>query len=676
MNKIIPLSFVAALSLCATEVELSKISVESTVLTEVSQNAKTSADLADALSNSVPSIDMSRRSGIANDVIIRGQKRDNISIEVDGTKVCGACPNRMDPPVSHILASQIDSIEVIEGPYDVETFGVMSGGIKVKTKAPTQKAHGEVNFGYGSWNYLKVGATASGGNERVRVLVSGSSESSNQYEDGNGDTLAQQVKKTSDANPTDPALKGAKYQPQYEDMQAYKKKSIMAKAFVTLTDDQELRLSYTANRSNDVLYPNSKMDAIYDDSNIYSVDYDVTNITDEYKKLNIQYYYSDVDHPMGTDYRMSSATMPIMTHQLQTTMQGLKIKNDLAFNEYKVLVGFDRSRRSWDGAYYSNGNLIVVPGLTTKSINEAITNNVAAFVKVDKEFGKLNFSTGFRYDSTDIKSDDTTMQDNSYDGLNLNIFTSYTLSSEDKVFFGIGRASRVPDARELYFKQNGKKPDGSRFLKITGTPDLKQSTNTEVDLGYEANYDMFSLKIKAFYSKLTDYIYYQKNLPKNNFVNLDATVYGSEITSSIYATDDMTLDLALSYKHGTKDDVVAGQDEYLADMAPLRANVALNYEYANESIATLELKASDKWDNIDSVNGEQALDSWAVLNMKVKHAVDRNVDFTLGVNNLFNETYAASNSYADLILVTSGGGDVMLLNEPGRYIYTNLDFRF
>ncbi len=104
MNKIIPLSLIAIASLYANEVELAPISVESTVITEVSQNAQVSADLAEALSTSVPSIDMSRRSGIANDIFIRGQKRDNISVEVDGTKVCGACPNRMDPPVSHVLA--------------------------------------------------------------------------------------------------------------------------------------------------------------------------------------------------------------------------------------------------------------------------------------------------------------------------------------------------------------------------------------------------------------------------------------------------------------------------------------------------------------------------------------------------------------------------------------------
>src|SRR6056300_798742 len=109
-KKIISLSLVAITSLAASEIELSKISVESTTVTEVSENAQVSADLADALYDTVPSIDMNRRSGIANDIYIRGQKRDNISFEVDGTKVQGACPNRMDPPVSHILANQIDTV--------------------------------------------------------------------------------------------------------------------------------------------------------------------------------------------------------------------------------------------------------------------------------------------------------------------------------------------------------------------------------------------------------------------------------------------------------------------------------------------------------------------------------------------------------------------------------------
>ena len=149
-KKIIPLSLTVVAVLNASEIQLPKISIESTTITEVSQEAQLSADLAQALSSSVPSIDMNRRSGIANDIYIRGQKRDNISVDVDGTKIFGACPNRMDPPTSHIVTSQIEDIEVIEGPYDVENFGTLSGGLKITTKEPTKDLNGEVTFGVGS----------------------------------------------------------------------------------------------------------------------------------------------------------------------------------------------------------------------------------------------------------------------------------------------------------------------------------------------------------------------------------------------------------------------------------------------------------------------------------------------------------------------------------------------
>ncbi len=103
--------------------------------------------------------------------------------------------------------------------------------------------------------------------------------------------------------------------------------------------------------------------------------------------------------------------------------------------------------------------------------------------------------------------------------------------------------------------------------------------------------------------------------------------------------------------------------------------MAVNYEYKDNSIATLETVMSDTWKTYDSDNGEQELGAWAILNLKVKHAVSKNFDFTLGVNNMFDRTYAQSNTYSDLTLLAAGA-DTMLLNEPGRYVYTNLDFKF
>ena len=671
MKKRILLSTLAAATLSATEVQLETLGVESTRITEVAQNAQTSADVAQALSTTVPSIDMSRRSGIANDILIRGQKRDNITVEVDGTKVYGACPNRMDPPASHVLANQIDSIEVIEGPYDVETFGTLSGGVKIKTKQPTKEAKGQINVGFGSFNYKKFGATASGGNDTIRISLTASMEDSDQYKDGDGNTIADQIDNHAKTNPA--KLNGTRLQDKYHDMPAYSKKSIAAKAFITTAQNQELRLGVTANRSDNVLYGNSKMDALYDDSNIYNVEYNADKLSKSFTNLNFQYYHSDVDHPMATKYRRAAAMSPKMdnTNHLTTAMDGIKLKTTYENIGYKLLMGLDASQRNWDGSYYntSSGGPVLIPNSATKSIDDTDTKNIAFFTKLDKNFSDFKLSVGLRYDDTKITN--ATYKSNDYSALGANILTTYTLNSKNSFFFGVGQASRVPDARELYFvgvKNN-----------LVGTTDLKQVTNQEIDLGYKLDSDMMSLKIKGFYSMLSDYIYYNRSLTTNNFENIDATIYGAELSSSIYIGDDMSLDLGVSYKVGEKKTLTTGQtDKDLTDIAPLRGNIALNYEYYNNSLATLEVQASDKWDKIDSDNGEQELAAWSILNFKMKHAINKKFDFTFGVNNIFDSTYAVSNTGADLVLITSGiaGDDVMLLNEPGRYIYANADFKF
>ena len=175
MKRIISLSLVTtAVILSASEVNtLDTISVieesNSQIVKDVSDEQLKSADLAEALSKNVPSISIVRRSGIANDIILRGQKKDNINILLDDAKVHGACPNRMDPPTSHVLTNNIESVKVIEGPYDVENFGTLSGLVKVETKEPTKDVHGEVNLNAGSYGYRKASATVSGEIGRAHV---------------------------------------------------------------------------------------------------------------------------------------------------------------------------------------------------------------------------------------------------------------------------------------------------------------------------------------------------------------------------------------------------------------------------------------------------------------------------------------------------------------------------
>jgi len=369
--------------------ELGTIDVEAKVDTEVIKDIHgeeiKSADLAEALFKQSPSVSMIRRSGIANDVIVRGQKKDNINVTIDGAKVCGACPNRMDPPVSHVLTNNIDFIEINEGPYNVEDFGVLSADVKVHTIKPSKEWSGDINFGYGSWNYQKGAFSLSGGTDTVKVLLSASVETSEQYKDGDGNDFVGQIQREIDAGKVN-TIKNPQYQNRYKNRDAYKKKTLMAKLFWEIIDNQELKLSYTANRSDDILYPSSKMDALYDDSDIYNIEYIAKDLGSYSKELNFQVYQSKVEHPMSTKYREMGVTN-YTTHALTTKMQGAKLKNSFNIREHMITAGLDYSLRNWDGNYYKND----IP-LATKlvhSIYDVDTENYALFLKDKIHMDKL-----------------------------------------------------------------------------------------------------------------------------------------------------------------------------------------------------------------------------------------------------------------------------------------------
>ena len=668
MKKSIYLSLLVIASLQAEEV-LEDISVNEKGSTQVVKNISgeeiKSADLAEALNKNVPSISLVRRSGIANDIILRGQKRDNINVTIDGAKICGACVNRMDPPTSHVVTHAIADVEVQEGPFDVEEFGALSGSVKVTTKKPTKTVQGDLSFNGGSYGYKKASGTISGGIDNLRFLFTASNEKGEQYEDGDGNNFAQQLENYT-ASTAAPADDNFRYSTSNKERDAFEKTMMMGKVFVNFTPDQELQLSYTANRSDKILYPSSKMDALYDDSDIFNLQYSLKNLGAYSKKLEIQAYNSKVEHPMSTKYRRAGQ-LNYTTHALSTDMRGLKVKNSVDAFGQNISYGVDGSKRNWDGQYndtnLTNGTVTSI----RKSIDNVDTKNVGIFLKSKKSFGAVDLEMGARYDRTSIDTASTQNKDNKYNAFSANIFANYHANENTKYFAGIGKSNRVPDARELYNTQkNG---------TLNGNPNLDQTTNYELDLGVEQEFDQGSLKVKTFYSKLKDYIYY--NDTRKTFNNIDAHIYGAELSGSFMPTDELYLSAGVSYKRGQKDTQPTGQtNSNLAEITPLKLNLTAAYDYDENGMVEASLIAADSWDEIDNENGEQPLAGYAVVNLKTTRSFDNGLEFTLGVDNALNKTYTTTNTYKDLILMTDNATDTMLMNEAGRYFYLNAKYNF
>ncbi len=663
MTRGIYLSLIATLAVQAAQVELGTIEVEAKAGTEIIKDVSgediKSADLGEALAKQSSSVSLVRRSGIANDIILRGQKKDNINVTIDGTKVHGACPNRMDPPISHVLTNNVDYIEINEGPFNVEDFGSLSGDVKIHTIKPEDEFTGEVNLGLGSWGYKKAAISASGSvTENVKFLFSASTEESEQYEDGDGNDFVGQMLSNAVPMPN-------QYQPAYSDLDAYSKKTLMAKLFWNITDNQELRLGYTANRSDDILYPSTPMDALYDDSDIFNIEYTAKDLGKYSKELNLQVYQSEVDHPMSNLYRNASTMMANVTHALTTKVQGAKLSNSFDIDNHTITAGLDYSKRNWDGEFIRNGMFMM------KSINDVDTENYAFFLKDKITMNKFVLDLGLRYDDTKITShhpDPTLQPDNDYNELNGYILGTYNADKDTKYFAGLGKSSRVPDARELYIIMMGP--------TFVGNPSLENTVNYEFDIGVEKHYENTSVKAKAFYSKLDDFIAY--NGDNSQFENVDATIYGFELSGTYVATESLYFDYGMSYQRGKKDDPLTGQtDTDMPEIPPFKLNAAVNYDWDESLAFRAELIASDKWTDFDAANGEQELDAYTVLNLKGTKQFGDNFELVVGVDNVFDKTYAISNTYNDLTLIASGAtSEVMLLNEPGRYVYTNIKYKF
>ncbi len=676
-------------SLFASDLHIEKIVIQESALSEAPTLQKDEIkftrqqDLAEILSQKLPEINMVRASAIGNDIVLRGFKRDDINVLIDGAKIYGACPNRMDPPAMHVSIANIKTVRVQEGPFDVENFGSMGGSIDVITKESPKGIGGSLEGIYGSFGYNKAMLSGYAGDEDFRFGASLSHENSDQYEDGDGKTLAEQNWER--LGKDDPNA----YQEKYKDMDAYTRNSLQAKALYHIDQKQTLKLSLYSDKATNVLYPAFQMDAQLDKTMMLNAQYSIEDLAAFSKRLTVQSYYSTVLHDMGTKFRNAAKNpMKYRTHHVRSSIKGIKLKNSFAMFAMMWKMGLDGSKRVW------NGICLAEPTKKPKQVRipDVNTKNGALFLEGAKKIGNLTLKAGFRYDDTKIDAKAlhhptianilpiqhyyAKRHARHYKDISAHMVVSYKMA-DTTVFASLGQGVRVPDGQELYF---------IGFMKGNwtrrGNPDLKETKNRELDIGIDSSFGDLGIKGTLFYSDLKDYIYaYRTNRGNKDltkyyltWTNIDAHIYGGEFSVNYPLGDFFLAEGGLSWQRGKKDDLIPGQhDRDMAMIPPLRGRVALSYDDGDYYIM-VESLLSDGYSDIDSDNGEQKIGGWAVVNLKFAHDLSENLSLHLGCDNIFDKTYALNNTYVGRSLI--GGRTPVLINEPGRYLYANLTYSF
>ncbi len=533
-------------------------------------------DVGEALSK-IDGIWKIRKGGIANDVVLRGFQRDNINVLVDGVRIFGACPNRMDPPAFHVDFAEIQEVDVTKGAFDLRNQGSLGGVVNIVNKSPLSGFRVTPNFAAGSFGFFNPSIAGSYMNEAFYVSGGHSFRRSEPYRDGAGKRFTEY----------------ANYRPDSANADAFGVNTFWSRFGFSPRTNHRLEFAYTRQGGDEVLYPYLLMDAVYDNADRASASYQVSGLQ-PLKQLRVQAYYTRVKHWMTDERRVSSAGAPRpygMATFAATKALGAKVESEFDH----LVLGFESYDRNWNAV-----NTMRLAGVygDQHSIPNVGVRTAGGYAQYTRMFAeRLTVTGGARLDVAAARAHTATPVTElfwAYKGTRSMSATdtnpsasfqlAYRLPRGFEVFTGVGRTARVPDPQERYFALRRMGTDW------VGNPDLQPVRNTEADLGVAFRSRRVYIRPTIFYSRLTDFITVH-NAPRLNMApgimnstarsygNVNARMYGGELTYNVGLTNRLLLFGGASYTRGSKDLApdLRISDSNMAEIPPLKARAALRY---------------------------------------------------------------------------------------------------
>ncbi|WP_183361837.1 TonB-dependent receptor domain-containing protein [Geomonas limicola] len=619
-------------------------------------------DLGEALKQ-VEGVSYVHKGAIANDVVLRGFQRDNINVLVDGVRLHGACPSRMDPPSFHLDFAEVEQVSITKGPYDLSNPGGLGGMIDAQTKRPGTGLGADLNLSYGSWNSLNAAATGSYATEKYDLLLGYAYKYSDVPESGDGRRLTEIY----------PATSPNRYRPGSVDSKAYEINTGWLKVGVNPTSNARSELSYSYQDADHVLYPYLKMDADYDRTHLLNWNYRIEKVSPLVRELKLQAYWDKVNHLMDDRERASSLTTSrfySMQTDARTQVYGVKLQGTLATGPGSLKTGVDYYNRNWDAenrraGYFAYRNLAMVP--------DASVDNLGLFGEYQLPLGeRLRLTGGLRGDLTWVEADKSNTRvaagtTRDFTNLNANLQLNYTPVQGLDLFVGIARGTRTPDQQELFLDVPLAGAPTLNSPYWHGNSGLKSTVNHQADLGAKYATDRFYLNASLFYSDLQDYInFYQvPGLFEKSYQNVHATMWGAELGSQLALDYNIFLRGTLSY--------VEGQNETgnrpLSEIPPLKGTLSVRYDDGHLFVEALENLTREQ-DRVDTGLLEQRTSGWATTDLKAGYTIER-FTVSVGVSNLLDKQYFSHLSYARDPFQSG-----VRVPENGRNIYGSLSYRF
>ncbi|GAB3410876.1 TonB-dependent receptor [Massilia agilis] len=655
----------------------------------------------------VPGMSIVSGGGVSGLPSMRGLADDRLRIQVDGMDIVSACANHMNPALSYIAPSQVDSVQVLAGITPVSAGGDSIGGtIRVRSADPRFAAPGAellkegqaALFYRSNGNVRDASLSATLATERFSATYSGESVKSDNYHAG-GDFKPATTPAIPRALPHDEVGSSA-----YESRNQS----------VTLAVRSEQRLVELRMGMQHIPYEgfaNQRMDLTRNDSQQFNLRLQERH---DWGTLEARAYHEHTRHGMnfGDDklyWYGAKSDIPGMPMETEGRNTGLSAKASVKLSDPDLLrIGAEYQRYRLNDWWPPSGGGMAPD--TFWNIRDGQRDRLAAYAEWDRRWSPEWFSQfGIRGENvtsdagavqgysaayaTDAKAFNDQDRHRKDHNLDLTAQARYAPDRDATYKFGYARKTRSPNLYERYSWSTGGMAmnmvniagDGNGYVgDVNLRPEVAHTVTASADWHDEAQERWF-VTVAPYYTYVKDYVDARcltAQCARNAFVflrfaNQDARLYGAEFSGRALlargAYGNLSASGLVNYVVGKNK--TTGDNLY--NIAPLNARLSLVHQLGAWS-NTMELQATAAKDRVSQLRNELKTGGFALLNLRTSYAW-KHVQLDAGVENLFDRRYdlPLGGAYVGQGRTMSQSGTPYGIAVPGmgRSVYAGLTFK-
>ncbi|AXA26948.1 TonB-dependent copper receptor [Pseudomonas putida] len=613
------------------------------------------SDGADYL-KTIPGFSAIRSGGTNGDPVLRGMFGSRLNILTNGGVMLGACPNRMDAPTSYISPETYDRLTVIKGPQSVIWGPGGSAGTILFEREPekfgTLGSRVNASLLAGSNGRFDKVLDAAAGNSQAYARFVGNQSRSDDYKDGNGDTVPSRWDKWN--------------------------------GDVTLgwTPDTDTLLELTAGKGDgEARYAGRGMDGSQFKRESLGLRFEKSNLGEVLDKVEAQVYYNYADHVMDNySLRTPSGSgmmgMPMVSNVDRRTL-GARIKATWRWADVQLISGIDAQTNE----HRKRGGMGVDAHKGQAWTKDADFHNYGVFSELTwYATGEDRLISGARLDrasARDFRQASATHGDTRADTLPSGFIRyEHDLAAISATsYIGLGHAQRFPDYWELFSPTNG--PRGS----VNAFDSIKPEKTTQLDFGIQYQDERLQAWASGYVGQIRDYILFDyrsmMGMSSTQAQNIDARIMGGELGAAYKLDENWKADATLAYAWGKN----SSDGKALPQMPPLESRLGLTYSRDAWSVGALwrlvaaQNRIAQNQGNVVGKDYEKS-GGFGVFSLNGAYKVNNNLKLSAGVDNLFDKAYAEHLNLAGNAGFGYPAADPQPVNEPGRTFWTKVDFSF